>query len=50
VSLCVIGDVGRDAMLRRETEDALTDAAPDLDEIAIEWVDAVAGHPTGAPG
>jgi len=36
-SLRVTGDLGQDPALRREIEGALTDAAPDLDEIAIEW-------------
>jgi hypothetical protein len=49
-SLRVTGDFGRDPALRREIEEALTDAAPDLDEIAIEWVDAPVEHPIGAPG
>jgi hypothetical protein len=42
--LRVSGDVHRDSALCREIEDALTDAAPDLDEIAIEWVETDAAE------
>lgn len=50
VSLRVTGASGQNSVLRREIEDALTDAAPDLDEIAIEWVDAAVAHPVSVPG
>jgi hypothetical protein len=49
-SLRVIGDIGRDAALRYEIEEAFTDAAPDLDEIAIEWVDSCHGEAHAARG
>ena len=39
VSLRVFGVSARTAALQREIEDAIADAAPDLDEVVIEWLE-----------
>jgi hypothetical protein len=38
-SIRVIGDAGQSEPLRREIEEAIVNAAPDLDEVAIEWLE-----------
>ena len=48
-SLRATGDFGSDSALRRDIEEALTDAAPDLDEIAIEWVERMLRQPRRMP-
>ena len=39
VSLRVFGVAARTAALRREIEEAIADAAPDVDEVVIEWLE-----------
>ena len=50
VSLRVVGIADRSAALRREIEEAISDAAPDLDEVVIEWLEEDLGEHLAAAG